>query len=301
MLHETVEALNVAKNGIYIDGTLGGGGHSGEILRRGGRVVAFDLDLEAIEYVSGKFKAISEFSERYTIIHGNFKDCVRLIDDKLGIGEIDGAVLDLGVSSYQIDNKARGFSYMGNDRLDMRMDTSKGRTAYDIVNEWDEDELRRILYTYGEEKNAKKIVGRILERRAIKAIETTGELSELVHNCFPPFVKGGHPAKRTFQALRIAVNNELSGLDKALKDIVGLLKPQARLSVITFHSLEDRIVKQTFKSLSENCICDKSIPVCVCKNEAKIKLLGKGIKPSDIELKENSRSKSATLRIAEKI
>jgi len=260
------------------------------------------LDLDAIEYCKVKFGNEKSFNGRYTILHGNFKDSVKLIKEKLGdIEKIDGAVLDLGVSSYQIDEKDRGFSYMNNARLDMRMDGSSGTTACDIVNDWEEVEIRRVLYAYGEEKNAKKIAGRIVERRTVEPIKTTGELSELVIKCFPPFIKGGHPAKRTFQALRIAVNDELNELDKAIEDIVSILKPKARLSVISFHSLEDRIIKQTLKALSQNCICDKSIPVCVCKNKAKVKLIGKGLKPSENEIEENSRSKSATLRIAEKI
>ena len=303
MLHECIDALNIKKDGTYLDGTLGGGGHSGEILGKGGNLIAFDLDTVAIAHCFDKFSKDENFANKFTLIHNNFKNCKHVLQNDIkGFNGLDGAILDLGISSYQIDTAERGFSYMQDAPLDMRLDGTHGRiTAYNIVNESSEEEIRDILYKWGEEKNAKKIAARIVQKREVEPIKTTGQLSTLVHNCFPPFIKGGHPAKRTFQALRIAVNEELTDLGKAIEDIVSMLKKGARIAIISFHSLEDRIVKQTLKKLAENCVCDKSIPICVCRNTAKIKLLNKGIKASENELEQNSRAKSATLRIAEKL
>jgi len=302
MLTETVDALNVVKGGLYLDGTLGGGGHSSEILRRGGRLIGFDRDTQAITHCQNTFASLGEFSGRYTLIHTNFFSASQIIREYLShIDCLEGAVLDLGISSRQVDENARGFSYIGDAAIDMRMDTTEKFSAYHIINEYSEQQLLKILYSYGEEKNAKKIVRAILKAREAAPIATTKALSDLVIKCFPPYIKGGHPAKRTFQALRIEVNGELDGLGQALLDIIGLLKPGARLAVITFHSLEDRIVKRTFKDASEVCRCDKSIPVCVCKHKPLVKQIGKGIRPSDTELAQNSRAKSATLRIVEKL
>ena len=326
MLHEAVEALSVKQNALYIDGTLGGGGHTQEILSRGGSVLAIDRDLDAINNATQRF-SINLQSPTTTspmLIHGNFKDvfkqlislkkvnaahgkthtqpCSQYRELLPHIDCIKGIILDLGVSSHQIDEKNRGFSYMADAAIDMRMDNSADTiSAFDIVNSYTEDKLLKILYEYGEEKNAKKIVRAIIAARAAAQITTTRQLSELIIKCFPPFVKGGHPAKRTFQALRIEVNRELDALDTALIDALDLLKTGGRLAVITFHSLEDRIVKNTFKHLAEDCICNKSIPICICNNAPKVRQINKGTKPSVEELQKNLRAKSATLRVVEKL
>ena len=302
MLEESVDALKVNKDGLYIDGTLGGGGHSGKILAQGGSLIAFDRDADAIAHCSEKFALNPKFAGRYTLVHQNFKTANSYMRTNLPhISQIDGAILDLGISSHQVDERSRGFSYLGDAAMDMRMDRREGLSAYDVVNSYSHSELLKILFTYGEEKNAKKIVNAMVKFREKQPIESTLQLSTIVSGCFSPFVKGGHPAKKTFQAIRIEVNKELEGLDTALIDFVGLLKKGARLSVLTFHSLEDRIVKQTFKRLAENCICDKALPICVCNNKATVKLVGKGDKPSSLEQQENTRSKSATLRVVEKL
>ncbi len=299
MLSETVNALQVGTGKLYFDGTLGGGGHTGEILRRGGRVIATDRDMEAIDFSRMKLSQIADYNGKYTIVKDNFKNVLEVLSSN-EIDALDGAVLDLGISSHQVDENLRGFSYSGNGLLDMRMDRDQYLSAMTVVNEYTEEELSRIIYTYGEERFARKIARSIIEARSKSPIETTKRLSDIIKSCVPESKKGGHPAKKTFQALRIEVNNELSGLGEAICDIVSKLKSGGRIAVISFHSLEDRIVKQTLKTLSVDCICDKSLPVCVCNHKASVKLIGK-YKPSAEEAARNSRCKSATLRVAEKI
>ena len=299
LLSECMEALAVSPEKLYFDGTLGGGGHSGEILRRGGRVIATDRDMDAIDCARGKFLAVSAYAGRYTLVKDNFKNALQVLKDN-GISALDGALLDLGISSHQVDEDSRGFSYSGDGVLDMRMDRDQMLSAMTVVNEYSEEALSRLIYTYGEERFARKIAGRIVQARKRAPIETTRELADLIKACVPQGQKGGHPAKRTFQAIRIEVNNELSGLGEAIGDLTSVLKPGARIAVISFHSLEDRIVKQTFKTLATDCICDKSLPVCVCHHKASVKLLGK-TKPSEAEIAANPRAQSATLRVAEKL
>lgn len=298
MLNEALDALNVKEGGIYLDGTLGGGGHSEAIMRRGGRLIALDRDDDAINQSRSRFEKAG--LNDYKIVKSNFKDALVALDS-VGVDKIDGALLDLGISSHQIDEAERGFSYRFDGRLDMRMDTSAGFTAYDVVNDYDEDELVKILFAYGEEKFAKKIANGIIKARKVKAIESTLELAEIVKKATPEFYhRQGHPAKKTFQAIRIEVNGELDGLDKAVENIASRLVSGGRLAVITFHSLEDRIIKQAFRLMCTDCICDKSLPVCVCGHKAIAKSIGK-LRPSKEELELNSRSASATLRIIEKL
>ena len=296
---ECMSALAVKRDGVYFDGTLGGGNDSERILTLGGRLIAVDRDMEAIDYVSARFASHAEFDGRYELIHDNFKNAAQILGER-GVTALDGALLDLGISSRQVDEPSRGFSYSKDGELDMRMDRDQVLSAMHIVNEYSEDQLSRILFTYGEEKFGKKIAANIVAKRKVSPIETTSQLADIVLGSVPSR-KSGHPAKKTFQALRIEVNNELSGLGEAICDIVDRLKVGGRLCVITFHSLEDRIVKQTFTSLATDCICDKSLPVCVCGHKATVKLIGKAVRPSDSEIAANPRSKSATLRIAEKI
>ncbi|MBR2988175.1 MAG: 16S rRNA (cytosine(1402)-N(4))-methyltransferase RsmH [Clostridia bacterium] len=298
MLNEVLDALAVKDGGVYLDGTLGGGGHSEAILRKGGRLIALDRDDDALK------QSIKRFEDSnlggYTIVKSNFKDALIALDN-LGIDKIDGALLDLGISSHQIDEAERGFSYRFDGKLDMRMDTSARFSAYDVVNDYDEDELLKILFTYGEEKFAKKIVSAIIKARKVKPINSTLELAEIIKKATPEFYhRQGHPAKKTFQAIRIEVNGELDGLDKAVENLASRLNSGGRLAVITFHSLEDRIIKQAFRLMCTDCICDKNIPICVCGHKAIAKNLGK-IRPSKDELVNNSRSASATLRIIEKL
>ena len=298
MLDEVLDALAVKDGGIYLDGTLGGGGHSEAILRNGGKLIALDRDDDAIKQSTNRFESAK--LSGYTIVKSNFKDALNALDG-LGIDKIDGALLDLGISSHQIDEAERGFSYRFDGKLDMRMDTSARFSAYDVVNEYDEDELVKILFTYGEEKFAKKIVSAIIKERKVKPINSTLELAEIVKKATPEFYhRQGHPAKKTFQAIRIEVNGELDGLDKAVENLASRLNSGGRLAVITFHSLEDRIIKQAFRLMCTDCICDKSIPICVCGHKAIAKNLGK-VRPSKEELVNNSRSASATLRIIEKL
>lgn len=298
MLRESVDALRVSEGKLYFDGTLGGSGHSGEILRRGGRLIATDRDMEAIDYARMKLSQITDYNGRYTLVKDNFKNVLEVLRT-YSADALDGAILDLGISSHQVDENVRGFSYSGNGLLDMRMDRDQYLSAMTVVNEYTEDELSRIIYTYGEERFARKIAKSIVEARKKAPIETTKRLGDIVKSCVPEG-KNGHPAKKTFQAIRIEVNNELSGLGEAISDIVSVLRPGGRIAVISFHSLEDRIVKQTFKTLASDCICDKSLPICVCNHKASVKLIGK-YRPSENEVKQNSRSQSATLRVAEKL
>ena len=301
LLKESVDVLSVQSGGVYVDGTMGGGGHSSEILSRGaGKLIGIDQDCEAI---CASQKRLECFGDKLIAVNRNFSEIKDILED-LGIGEIDGAVLDLGVSSYQLDNAERGFSYMHNAPLDMRMNQSSQLNAYEVINEYTESELTRIFYEYGEEKWSKRIARFIIDRRSKAKIETTGELADIVKAAIPQKARqnGGHPAKRVFQAVRIEVNGELKILQKAIEDFVDVLKPGGVLSIITFHSLEDRIVKQTFARLAEGCTCPKSFPVCVCGIKPQVKLvMRKPVLPSQEELSENSRSKSAKLRAAIKL
>ncbi len=301
LLKESVDALRAENGGIFVDGTMGGGGHSYEILSRGAdRLIGIDRDKEAIE---ASKKRLAVFSDRLTVVNRNFSE-IKDILTGLGIDRIDGAVLDLGVSSYQLDNAERGFSYMHDAPLDMRMNRDSLLSAYEVINDYSEDELVRIFYEYGEEKWSKRIAQFIAERRKRKKIETTGELTDIIRAAIPKKARsdGGHPAKRVFQAVRIEVNKELDILENAVRDFIDVLRPGGTLAVITFHSLEDRIVKKTFAQLAQGCICPKSFPVCVCGNKPKIRLAAKKpLLPSQAELNENSRSKSAKLRLAVKL
>lgn len=301
LLKESVDYLDVKPDGIYIDATLGGGGHSYEILSRGAkRVIGIDQDSEAIDAAT---KRLCEFRDKVVTVNRNFSE-IKSILDELGIEKIDGAVMDLGVSSYQLDNAERGFSYMHDAPLDMRMNRNTPKSAYDVVNTYSEQELMRIFYEYGEEKWSSRIAKFIVEKRKEKEILTTYELSDIIKAAIPKAARmdGGHPAKRIFQAIRIEVNGELEILKQAICDFTDVLKPGGVLSIITFHSLEDRIVKKTFVELAKGCTCPKSFPVCVCNKTPEIKILtSKPILPSERELDENSRSKSAKLRVAVKL
>lgn len=299
---ESIDALNIKPNGIYADGTLGGGGHSHGILSTNDscRLIGIDQDKEAIAAAKERLK---EFDGRVTFVNRNFSE-IKDILSELDIYEIDGAVLDLGVSSYQLDNAERGFSYMHDAALDMRMNTSSPKSAYDVVNSYSCEDFMRIFYDYGEEKWSKRIAEFIVREREKKPVETTFELVEIIKAAIPAGARkeGGHPAKRIFQAVRIEVNNELGILEQSVKDFTDVLKPGGRLAVITFHSLEDRIIKQTFASLAQGCTCPKSFPVCVCHNVPRVKILTrKPVLPDDGETEANSRSKSAKLRVIEKL
>ena len=302
MLKETVDGLLVKPSGLYVDGTLGGGGHSNEILSRSDdiRLIGIDQDIEAITAAKNR---LSPFGDRVTYINDNFRNVEGILSE-LGVEEIDGMVLDLGVSSYQLDNKDRGFSYMQDAPLDMRMSCDNPKTAYDVLNNYQEDELADIFFRYGEEKWSKRIAKFICERRKEKPLSTTFELTDIVKASIPAAARRdvAHPEKRVFQAVRIEVNGELEILKSAVCDIVNRLKKGGRLSVITFHSLEDRIIKQAFSELASGCTCPKEFPVCVCGNKPKVKVITKKpILPSREELEVNSRSKSAKLRICEKL
>ena len=301
MLNECMENLEIKKDGIYVDGTLGGAGHSQNILKRipNGHLIGIDKDNEALNVSSQR---LSKISSNFTLVKGDHKD-IKSIVNNLGYEKVDGILLDLGMSSYQIDNAERGFSYMNNAFLDMRMDKTQELTAEYIVNNYTEQELLDILYNYGEENFAKSIVSNIIKERKIKKIETTSELSDIIKKSVPmKFQKNGNPCKKTFQALRIEVNGELVDLENTLKDCIDLLNENGRLCVITFHSLEDRIVKKTFQLESATCICPPKLPICVCNHKPKIKLVSKKpIEPSLTEQENNTRSKSSKLRVAEKI
>ncbi|MGN0961849.1 MAG: 16S rRNA (cytosine(1402)-N(4))-methyltransferase RsmH [Christensenellales bacterium] len=300
MLKECLDGLNIKPDGIYVDGTLGGGGHSSEILKKltTGKLIAFDKDDDALTSTGEKLK---RYGDKVIFVKSDFKLMYEKVQE-LGFGKVDGILLDLGVSSYQIDTPERGFSYRFDGRLDMRMDRSAKLSAYEVVNTYSKEDLVRILYNYGEENFAKAIVGKIVEARERKNIETTGELVSLIESAIPKKFWGkGSVAKKTFQAIRIEVNSELDGLDEAINKMIDLLSPQGRLAIITFHSLEDRIVKQVFKLRSTDCICDKSIPVCVCNHKSDVILVTKKpIEATKEELERNKRSSSAKLRVIEK-
>ena len=299
MLAECIEALDIKPNGIYLDGTMGGGGHSREIAKRltsGGRLIAVDRDADAHEAARERLR---EYIDRVTFIRDDFKNaCADL--DELGIGGLDGVLLDLGVSSWQLDSAERGFSYIKDAPLDMRMDRSAGESAYEVVNGYTESELVRILREYGEEKLAGRIAARIVREREKSPIRTTLQLAELVAGCYPAATrhKFGNPAKRTFQAIRIEVNGELEGLSEAVTALARRLVPGGRMAVITFHSLEDRIVKNAFRQMSLSCTCPPDFPVCVCGKVKEVELVNsKPITASAAELRENPRAESAKLRI----
>lgn len=302
MLDECMEALSLKDDGIYVDGTLGGAGHSSEILRRtkSSTLIGIDRDDDALNAAGNRLEI---FGERAILCKGNFSEVKRILKEK-NISGIDGALLDLGVSSYQLDNGERGFSYNHDARLDMRMDKSSGISAYDVVNTYSKEQLTAIFRDYGEEKFASAIASRIVSARETKKVETTFELVELIKAGIPARARreGGHPAKRTFQAIRIEVNDELNSLKKAVGDFFDMLNPNGRLAIITFHSLEDRIVKTAFASYCKGCTCPPDFPICVCGNKPKGKLVfKKPVVAGEEELKQNSRSSCAKLRAIEKL
>ena len=302
LLDECMDGLNINPDGIYVDGTAGGAGHSSEIAKRleSGRLIAIDQDETAVAVATERLNALGKNT---TVVRSNFCELAKVCRE-LGIEQIDGVLLDLGVSSYQLDTAERGFSYSADAPLDMRMDNRCTLSAYDVVNTYSEQELKRILYDYGEERFAPAIASAIVKRRERSPIESTAELSDIIKYAMPPAAREGghHPAKRSFQALRIEVNRELDVIEPAIKSAVEMLNSGGRIAIITFHSLEDRIVKQAFASLASGCTCPKDFPICVCGNKPKIKLVNrKPILPSKQELEENPRSRSAKLRVAEKI
>ena len=303
LLDECIDGLKIKEDGIYVDGTLGGGGHSLEIVKRlgeKGRLIAIDRDADALMAAGEKLHA---HASKITYVHDDFKNCCTVLDE-LGIDEVDGILLDLGVSSYQLDNAERGFSYMKDAPLDMRMDQSQFLTAFNVVNEFTVSQLTKILYEYGEEKLAPRIAERIAAVRDKETISTTLQLAKLVEGCYPAKTrwKYGHPAKRTFQAIRICVNNELTGLGDTVTNMARRLKKGGRMAVITFHSLEDRIVKTAFKDLALSCTCPPDFPVCVCGKVKEVELVNKKpIVASQEELNRNSRAESAKLRIVERV
>ena len=301
LLEECMDALAIRPGGAYLDGTLGRAGHSLEILRRlkGGRLIGIDQDRAAIEAAGER---LAEYGDRVTLVHGNFRDLGDILRD-LRVEKLDGMLFDLGVSSPQLDEPRRGFSYMHDAPLDMRMDETADLDARQVVNTWSYEELRRILFEYGEERYAPQIARAIVRRREDKPVETTGELVELIRSAMPPKAlrEKQHPAKRTFQAVRIAVNGELDALAPMLEAAADTLAPGGRLAVITFHSLEDRIVKQTMRTLATGCTCPPEFPVCVCGKKPKLKLVTrKPIESGPAELEENPRARSAKLRVAER-
>lgn len=301
LLDETIEGLAIKPDGIYLDGTLGGGGHSSEICRRlaGGHLIGIDQDEEALAAASERLKP---FQDKITLVRDNYCNAPEVIKN-LGITGVDGLVLDLGVSSYQLDNVERGFSYRYDTALDMRMDTRQSLTAREIINEYPERELYRIIRDYGEDQFAKNIAKHIAAARKEKPIETTGELNELIKAAIPARMRanGGHPSKRTFQAIRIECNHELDVLKNSLDELIAMLNPGGRTCIITFHSLEDRIVKSAFRKNENPCTCPPDFPVCVCGKKSQGKVITrKPVLPGEEELETNSRSKSAKLRIFEK-
>ena len=302
LLNECMEGLSIKADGIYVDGTLGGGGHSFHIVQRlsdKGRLIGIDQDEDAIEAAT---KRLAQFKQRVTIVRDNYEHFQEILST-LSIPAVDGILLDLGVSSYQFDEADRGFSYRFDAPLDMRMDKRQDFTAKDLINSYSEAELYHIIRDYGEDKFAKNIAKHIVLERAKKPIETTFEVSEVISHAIPMKmrVQGGHPAKKTFQAIRIALNRELEVLEESLDGMIKALKPGGRLCIITFHSLEDRIVKRAFRTAEDPCICPKDFPICTCGRKSLGKVISKkAILPSDLEREENPRSKSAKLRIFER-
>lgn len=301
LLQETIDGLAIRENGVYADGTMGGGGHSREILKKleNGKLIGFDRDGDAIKVCRERLAA---FSDKVVFVNRNFNDVCDVLQE-LGIDGLDGAVLDLGVSSYQLDCEERGFSYNADAPLDMRMDQTASFSAYNVINEYTEKELADVILAYGEDRWAKRIAEFIVKEREIAPIKTTGQLVSIIKKAVPKGARqdGPHPAKRTFQAVRIEVNNELSGLSKAVEDFISVLKPGGRLCIITFHSLEDRIVKEVYTRLAKGCVCPGDIPVCVCGKTSQGKVVTrKPIAPGEAELTDNPRARSAHLRIFEK-
>ena len=302
LLDECLDALAIRPDGIYLDGTLGRAGHSLEIARRltTGRLIGVDRDETALAAAEER---LAEFRDRVSLVHSNFS-CIHEILDSLGLDKIDGMLFDLGVSSPQLDDAQRGFSYMHDAPLDMRMDRTAMLTARDVVNTWSYEELRRILFEYGEERYAPVIAKHIVREREIAPIETTGQLTEIIKKAMPPAAlrEKQHPAKRSFQAIRIAVNGELDELVPMMEAAADRLNPGGRLAVISFHSLEDRIIKKTMQSLATGCTCPPEFPVCVCGKQPKMKLITrKPVVSTDAELEYNHRARSAKLRVAEKV
>ena len=301
LLHECIDALCIKPDGIYIDGTAGGGGHSHEIAAHldTGKLIALDRDKTAVAAAGAR---LAEYGERARVVHSNFSEMAQVCRE-LGIDGIDGVLLDLGVSSYQLDTADRGFSYMADVPLDMRMNREDKLDAYTVVNTYTEQQLKKIIFDYGEERFAPRIAGRIVQEREKQPIRTTGELVNIIKAAMPAAAKEGghHPAKRTFQAIRIEVNGELSVIEPTIRDAVSLLRPGGRIAIITFHSLEDRLVKQTFASLASGCTCPRDFPVCVCGKKPIVDIISKKpILPSEQELTINPRSRSAKLRVAQK-
>jgi 16S rRNA (cytosine1402-N4)-methyltransferase len=302
LLHESVDALNIRPDGIYVDGTLGGAGHSFEIAGRltTGRLIGIDRDETALAAAGAR---LAPFADRVTLVHSNFCRMDEVIR-QLGLSGVDGILLDLGVSSPQLDEGSRGFSYMTDAPLDMRMDRTDSLTAYQVVNEWPYEELKRILFDYGEERYAPQIAAAICRSREQKKIETTLELVDIIRGSLPSAAlrEKQHPAKRSFQAIRIAVNDELDSVSRAMNAAIPILNPGGRLAVITFHSLEDRIVKSAMNDAAKGCTCPPSFPVCVCGRKPKVKVISrKPILPAEQELTENPRARSAKLRVCEKL
>lgn len=303
LLYETVDELNIKPDGIYVDGTLGGGGHSYEIAKRlseGGRLIGIDQDEDAIKAAS---KRLEPYMDRVTIVRNNYCNMDKVLDE-LGIDKVDGIMLDLGVSSYQLDAADRGFTYNVDTALDMRMDQRQEITAKDIVNEYSEFDLYRIIGDYGEDRFAKNIAKHIVAARQEKPIETTFELNDIIKAAIPMKVRatGGHPSKRTYQAIRIELNKELEVLENSIDMMIDRLKPEGRLCIITFHSLEDRIVKTRFRNNENPCTCPPSFPACVCGKVPKGRVITrKPVVPTDEEINENSRSKSSKLRVFERV
>ena len=302
LLDECIQGLNIKQDGIYLDGTLGGAGHSSQIVRRltTGRLIGVDRDQVALEAAAQR---LAPWKERVTLVHSNFKDIDGILD-RLGIEKVDGMLFDLGVSSPQLDDGQRGFSYMADAPLDMRMNREDRLTAYDVVNQWPREELRRILYEYGEERYAPQIAGAIDRKRQNAPIETTLQLVDVIRGALPAQAlrEKQHPAKRSFQAIRIAVNDELGSVRQMLEEAIPRLNPQGRLAVITFHSLEDRIVKSAMAAAAKGCTCPPEFPVCVCGKKPQVKLINrKPITSSPEELEENPRARSAKLRVCERL
>ena len=302
LLDECLEGLDIKPEGIYVDGTLGGAGHSSQIAKRltTGRLIGIDRDPVALKAAGER---LAPFGDRVTLVHSNFCEIAQVLRD-LNIDGVDGILLDLGVSSPQLDDGSRGFSYMADAPLDMRMNSEDMLSAHDVVNTWSFEELKRILYDYGEERYAPRIASAICSRREVKPIETTLELVDIIRGAMPAAAlrEKQHPAKRSFQAIRIAVNDELGSVEKVMRDAVPCLNPGGRLAVITFHSLEDRIVKNAMAEASRGCTCPPSFPVCVCGKKPLVKLISrKPILSGEMELERNPRARSAKLRICEKI
>nr|WP_216675560.1 16S rRNA (cytosine(1402)-N(4))-methyltransferase RsmH [Brevibacillus sp. HB1.3] len=303
LMDEAVQGLNIRPGGIYVDCTLGGAGHSSLIaskLTEGGRLIAIDQDDWALDNARER---LASYMDRVTLVKSNFRHIKDIVKD-LGLSGVDGVLFDLGVSSPQLDEGERGFSYNADAPLDMRMDQQAPLSAYDIINEWDEEEIAKIIWLYGEEKFSRRIARQIVQQRKKQPIQTTGELVELIKEGIPAAARrtGPHPAKRTFQAIRIAVNDELDAFKEAVVDAIEVLNPEGRVSVITFHSLEDRICKQIYQDFSKGCTCPPAFPICTCGNQAVVKVITrKPILPSEEELEANKRARSAKLRVAEKL